>query len=114
MKIKILVKHNQLPCYESFFLEKQKHLVANAFKDHRKALRIVNALNKGGAKADFVIVPESAAELNRIISKGLMMAKRIWHFSDIKPSKAKSEAIKRWRNIIDFGSVSNLRKRLHK
>ena len=113
MKIKISVKYNQLPCYESFHLERQKHSVANAFKHHKKALRLVNALNKGGAKADFVIVPESAAELNRIVSKGVMMAKRIWHFSDITPSKAKSEAIKRWRNIIDFDSTTNLRKRLH-
>jgi len=114
MKIKISVKYKELPCYEGFYLEKSKDsLVANAFKHHKKALRIVNALNKAGAKADFVIVPESASELNRILSKGVMMAKRVWHFSDITPSKAKSEAIKRWRNIVDFDSITNLRKRLH-
>ena len=102
MKITISVQHPESQFFEQFDIQpaENERTLPPHWKQHRKAMRLVNTLNASGAKADFLMVPESAAELQRIISKGRMMAKRVWHMSDIKPSKAKSKAIRQWRALV--------------
>ena len=62
----------------------------------RKALRISEALRKAGFESKVMIVPQSAAELSRLTAKGKVLAEMVWHLNDIKPSKAKDVAVKRW------------------
>ena len=102
MKITISVQYQGKLMFESFEVppSENERILPPTWKHHRKAMRLVNALNASGAKADFLMVPESAVELQRIVSKGRMMAKRVWHFADIKPSKAKSQAIRQWRELV--------------
>jgi len=102
MKITISVQYQGKPMFESFEVPpaENERTLPPTWRQHRKAMRLVNALNASGANADFLMVPESAAELQRIVSKGRMMAKRVWHFADIKPSKAKSQAISQWRELV--------------
>jgi hypothetical protein len=102
MKITISVQYQGKPMFETLDVppSENERALPPHWKHHRKAMRLVNVLNESGAKADFLLVPESAAELQRIVSKGRMMAKRVWHTSEIKPSKAKTKAIRKWRELV--------------
>ena len=79
--------------------EENENLLPRHWRVQQKAIRLVNAINRSGARADFLIQPESAAELNRICDQGRFVARRLRDTSLIKNSKAKSAAIKRWRNL---------------
>ena len=77
-----------------------ENLLPRHWRVQQKAIRLVNTINRSGARADFLIQPESAAELNRICDQGRFVARRLRDTSLIKDSKAKSAAIKRWRNLV--------------